>query len=163
MEQVGLINTMQPKEKFASRQVSEILKNLTLEKLIKVVKDANALYEHGQYEESIWWYDQAISINPTNIGALYNKANVMAKLGRNHEALQWYDKVLEIDSTNVSALYNKANILEKLEKYLEAISCYEKVVQIDPTHIPALYNKRTLLEKVGKHYAIGLTTVKQLL
>jgi len=56
-----------------------------------------------------------------------------------------------------------SNLLDRLEKNLEAISCYEKVVQIDPTHIPALYNKRIALEKVGKHYGIGLTTVKQLL
>jgi len=151
-------------EKLASgKQIPDIIKNLTLEKLVKVVKDANALYDQGQYEESIWWYDQAISLNPTNIGVLYNKANVMVKLGKYDDALQLYDKVLGIDPKHVSALYNKANLLVKIEKYLEAISCYEKVVQIDPTNIPALYNKRIALEKVGKHYGIGLTTVKQLL
>lgn len=155
---------MTTREKFATTKViPDTIKNLTLEKLIKVVKNANELYDHGQYEESIWWYDQALSINPTNIGALYNKASVKVKLGKHHEALQLYDKVLEIDSGNVSALYNKAHILVNLDKHLEAISCYEKIVQIDPTNIPALYNKRLALEKVGKHYGIGLTTVKQLL
>jgi tetratricopeptide (TPR) repeat protein len=87
----------------------------------------------------------------------------MVKLGKYDDALELYDKVLGIEPKHVSALYNKANLLVKIEKYLEAISCYEKVVQIDPTNIPALYNKRIALEKVGKHYGIGLTTVKQLL
>ena len=41
-------------------QISEIVKNLTLEKLVQVVKEANALYDNGQYEESIWWYNKAI-------------------------------------------------------------------------------------------------------
>jgi len=159
-----LIVTLATHEKFATNKViSDTIKNLTLEKLITVVKNANELFDHGQYEESIWWYDQALSINPTNIGALYNKASVKVKLGKYHEALQLYDTVLEIDSGNVSALYNKAHILVNLDKHLEAISCYEKIVQIDPTNIPALYNKRLALEKVGKHYGIGLTTVKQLL
>ena len=159
-----MIVTLATREKFVSNKLmSDTLKNLTLEKLITVVKDANELYGHGQYEESIWMYDKALSINPTNIGALYNKASVMAKLGKYNEALQLYDRVLEIDSTNVSALYNKADVLVKLDKHLEAISCYEKIVQIDPTNIPALHNKRLALEKVGKHYGIGLTTVKQLL
>jgi len=159
-----LIVTLTTREIFTPKKlISDTLKNLTLEKLVTVVKNANELYDHGQYEESIWWYDQAISINPTNIGALYNKASVKVKLGKHHEALQLYDKVLEIDSGNVSALYNKAHVLVNLDKHLEAISCYEKIVQIDPTNIPALYNKRLALEKVGKHYGIGLTTVKQLL
>jgi len=159
-----LIVTLATHEKFATNKViSDNIKNLTLEKLITVVKDANELYDHGQYEESIWWYDQALSINPTNIGALYNKASVKVKLGKYQEALQLYDTVLEIDSGNVSALYNKAHVLVNLDKHLEAISCYEKIVQIDPTNIPALYNKRLSLEKVGKHYGIGLTTVNQLL
>ncbi len=159
-----MIVTLATREIFAPKKlISDTLRNLTLEKLITVVKDANELFDHGQYEESIWMYDKALSINPTNIGALYNKASVKVKLGKNNEALQLYDKVLEIDSGNVSALYNKAHVLVKIEKHLEAISCYEKIVQIDPTNIPALYNKRLALEKVGKHYGIGLTTVKQLL
>lgn len=159
-----MIVTLASREKFANNTViSNSIKNLTLEKLITVVKNANELYDRGQYEESIWWFDQALSINPTNIGALYNKASVKVKLGKYHEALQLYDKVLEIDSGNVSALYNKAHVLEMLDKQLEVISCYEKIIQIDPTNIPALYNKRLALEKVGKHYGIGLTTVKQLL
>ena len=159
-----MIVTLATREIFAPEKlISDTLRNLTLEKLITVVKDANELFDHGQYEESIWMYDKALSINPTNIGALYNKASVKVKLGKNNEALQLYDKVLEIDSGNVSALYNKAHVLVKIEKHLEAISCYEKIVQIDPTNIPALYNKRLALEKVGKHYGIGLTTVKQLL
>ena len=147
----------------SSHRVPEVLKNLTLEKLAKVVKDANALFAQGQYEESIWWYDEAIKLNPTNIGALYNKASVMVKLRNNDTALSLYDKVLSLEPNHLGALYNKANLLAKMDKHLEAISFYEKVVQIDPTHIPALHNKRLSLEKVGKHYGIGLTSVKQLL
>ena len=94
---------MPPYEKLASgTQIPDVIKNLTLEKLVKVVKDANALYDQGQYEESIWWYDQAISINPTNIGVLYNKANVMVKLGKYDEALEQLDAV-QATKTNRAA------------------------------------------------------------
>ena len=45
-------------------------------------KHGNDLFDHGKYQEAVFFYNKALSIDPANINALYNKALALDKLGK---------------------------------------------------------------------------------
>jgi tetratricopeptide (TPR) repeat protein len=142
---------------------SNLFNNFNLEQLSNIIKSARALDDLGQFEEAISWYDIAISKNPKDIVAWYNKGNILDNLGRHNEAIHCYDRVIEIVPNDSSAMYNKATILARIGKLEEAVSLYDKIISIDPTHIGALYNKRITLDKLGMHYGIIQMKQRQIL
>ena len=96
------------------------LKEMTLEQLANVMKNAQMLDDLGQYEEAVSWYDIALKKNPQDIVAWYNKGNVLDNMGKQKDAIYCYDKVLEIIPNDISSMYNKAIVLSKIEKFEEA-------------------------------------------
>jgi len=111
----------------------------------------NELFDEAKYEEAITYYDKALSIDPSNLDALFSKALALDNLGRFAEAISHYDKVLEIEPADIDALYNKAFALDNLGRLDEALSYYNKVLDLDPNDVAALYHKGLALEKVGRH------------
>ena len=142
---------------------SNLFKDFDFEQLSNIIKNARALDELGQFEEAILWYDLAISKNPRDIVAWYNKGNILDNLGKYEDAIYCYDTVIDIIPNDTSAMYNKATVLARIGKYEEAISLYDKIISIDPTHVGALYNKRRMLDKLGMHYGIMQIKQKQML
>jgi tetratricopeptide (TPR) repeat protein len=81
-----------------------------------------ALYGLGIYNESIAYFDKALSVNPGYTTALYNKGAALSKLGIYNESIAYFDKVLAIQPTNALALagkkldlaaFSKTNIIAK--------------------------------------------------
>ena len=139
------------------------LKEMTLEQLANVMKNAQMLDDLGQYEESVSWYDIALKKNPQDIVAWYNKGNVLDNMGKQKDAIFCYDKVLEIIPNDISSMYNKAIVLSKIGKFEEAAYLFDEIISIDPTHIGALTNRRFALSKLGLHHGTTLMKKKQML
>ena len=94
--------------------------------------------ELGNDELATEQYDKAISIDPLNVNAHYNKGLSLRTLGYYHEAIKYYDRVLEIDPNNLNALYNKGFALVDLKNYPEAIRYYKTVITMDPNDLETL-------------------------
>ena len=144
-------------------KIPSFLKEITIEQLANIMKNAQKLDELGQYEEAISWYDIAIKKNPQDIVAWYNKGNVLDNMGKLEDSIYCYDKVLEIIPHDISSLYNKAIVLSKIGKFEEAVFLFDEIISIDPTHIGALTNRRVSLSKLGMHYGTTLIKKKQMM
>jgi len=114
-------------------------------------KHANALFDQGQYQDAIFYYDKSLHINPTQINALYNKALALDKLGRTNEAILSYSQVLAITPNDTDTLNNEGLDLSSIGKYNESLSYFNKILAINPIDTDALYNKALALDSLGQH------------
>lgn len=78
----------------------------------------------GKYQESVYYYEKSIELDPTNDSALNNYAYVLKKLGRLEQSLELYNKSLRMASNSSVTLKNRALLYEELAakeygKYLE--------------------------------------------
>ncbi|HEY6535470.1 MAG TPA: hypothetical protein VIY08_06690 [Candidatus Nitrosocosmicus sp.] len=127
-----------------SKLLPTISDNLTLNMAINVTNIGISLNQAGNFNESIAFFNKALSIDSKNILALTEKANALGGLEKYPESLIYYDKVLPIDPKNVPALDNKGLSLH-LGNYTQAIPYYDKALTLDPKYTLAL---------IGKGYAL---------
>jgi tetratricopeptide (TPR) repeat protein len=52
------------------------------------------------------YYNNAISINPSNLDALYAKAKLMQDVNQIKEAVEMYNQILKLDANHVFSIYN---------------------------------------------------------
>ena len=91
----------------------EILKiektfNITLNE-IALVDSGNALYDLGNYQEAIKYYDKAIELNSDFPRAYLNKGQALKRLGYFQEAMECYDKTIELMPDCAKAYSLKGN------------------------------------------------------
>ena len=75
---------------------------------------ANCYSFNNNTNESIYYFNKAIEIDPQNANAWYNKGFALHYLGRYEEAIAAYDKAIEIDPQYTDALYNKGFAFEMI-------------------------------------------------
>src|SRR5829696_8198169 len=78
----------------------------------QLLEKGNSLYQQGEYQEAITWFDKVLAIDPSNVNALNNKGVALYSLGQFQEAITSYDKVLAIDPNDVLTLTNKGVALD---------------------------------------------------
>jgi tetratricopeptide (TPR) repeat protein len=69
----------------------------------------------GEYNESIAYFNKALTIDPNNTAALNNKGLALAKLGEYDKSITYFDKALTIDPTDAYSLNNKKSTLEEIK------------------------------------------------
>ena len=90
---------------------------LYLENSEESINDIAVSLEYlGKYDDALYYYDNALNINPNNSLTLNNKAILLIKLKKYDEALSILNEVLEIDENNTCAIENKEKILNELNK-----------------------------------------------
>jgi len=83
---------------------------------LSLFSKAYNLYNKGEYEEAIEYFDKMLQLDPNNVYTLIGKGNSFIYLGKYVEALVYYDKVLAIDPDNIRALNGKGSALDDLGK-----------------------------------------------
>ena len=99
------------------------------------------LYNQGEYQEAIKWYDKALEIDPNYVYALNNKGLALNFLYEYKEAIKYLKRALAIDPNYVRSLNNIGWALAALGKYKEAIKYLDKALAIDPNFVHAINNK----------------------
>ena len=94
------------------------------------LKQAEELFNQGDYQGAIQYYDKALELDPKNAWAWGGKGAALANLGSNKEAINCFDKALEIDPKNALAWGGKGVALANLGRHEEAIKCYDKALEI---------------------------------
>ncbi|HZD83851.1 MAG TPA: tetratricopeptide repeat protein, partial [Nitrososphaeraceae archaeon] len=119
---------------------------------------ASALYDSGQYQKAITYYDKILDIDPKYPPSLNGKAKALISLGLYNEALTYLSKALEIEPSNEAALANKGIALNSRGdelynegKYQEAITYYNKALAIDPKNAGSLNGKAKALISLGQY------------
>ena len=123
---------------------------------ILIEKGIDLVYNQGNYTEAIKYFDKVLSLDPTNIDAIFYKGAALSSLGKSTEAIPFInkaimlsDKALAIDQNNIDILSIKGRALNRLSNYNEAIKYFDKVLAIDSKNKYALANKGIALNKLG--------------
>ena len=80
----------------------------------------------GKFEEAVFAFQKAISINPKNSEAYNNMGIALKEQGKLEEAIQAYKKALAIKPDFAEAYGNMGNALQEQGKLVEAIEAYKK-------------------------------------
>ena len=67
-----------------------------------LVNKGVTIFEQGDYEESLKYFDEALSIEPDRVGALVNKANALQELKRTNEAYELFKKAHQLSDDPLS-------------------------------------------------------------
>lgn len=83
------------------------------------------LADMGNYEEAAFCFDKAIELDPSNVGALFNKANVFHAIGRDEIAISCAQKAVALEPSHAGAWYVKACAEDNLKQFKDAAVSYE--------------------------------------
>ncbi len=92
----------------------------------------------------IFFYNEALKINPDNSHALFEKGLLHADLSQYEQTVKCFENTIKIEPENSMAWNNKGYALEKLNFLEEAINCYKKALRIDPNNSKARKNLNKL-------------------
>ncbi|MEJ2040125.1 MAG: tetratricopeptide repeat protein, partial [Desulfosarcinaceae bacterium] len=91
------------------------------------------LYELGDKEAALGYYEQASRLEPGNSTFLKNLADFYyIEMGRTQEALKLYVRILEKDSEDIDCLIAAGTICAHLDKREDARVFFERVLEIEP-------------------------------
>ncbi len=120
-------------------------------KLQELFEKGNALYEKGQFEEALLYYDQIIELEPECAAAYNNKGSALNELKRYEEALACYDLAIKLDPNYAYAYNGKGNALSNLKRYEEALACYDQAIKLDPKYAVVYNNKGNALKGLKRY------------
>jgi tetratricopeptide (TPR) repeat protein len=103
-----------------------------------------ALYYQKKYNDSIYYYNRSIGLDPLNSYAAWNnKGLVLVEINDIPEAIQAYEKAVKLN--NLSAIWiNIGNAKSKMGQ--DSIGDYNKAIEKNPKSSIAWYNKGLALD-----------------
>lgn len=96
-----------------------------------VTREADQLFNGGQYTEAVESYTEYLTTNPKDIKSLYNRGRAYEELGQSENARKDFSAVLDIDGDNVNANMSMGKYWYEKKSYKRAINFFDKVIQID--------------------------------
>ncbi len=93
---------------------------------------AVSLYTEGKFQESLEYYNMAVSEYPEFIHAKRGRARSLMQLGRDQQALEAFNEVLMLDPNSAVSFANRAILQDRMGLYAKAIEDYERAIEMDP-------------------------------
>ena len=104
------------------------------------VTDAQALENDGKLSQAIDAYEQAIQVDPMNIGNYISKARLLVYLNRYDEAIEAASNALLINENNAMAYAIRGWAQGLSGDYLSGTASLKRAIELDPgNHIPYAY------------------------
>jgi len=100
--------------------------------------NADTYFNEHKFEESIDWFDKALSIDNTDVLTWYRKGVSLHRLNRISEAKAAFDRSLELDPEYVNSNYYEAIIFFDYKEYFKAISHINSYLNYWPDSIEML-------------------------
>lgn len=112
--------------------------------------DLGLIYAARKNSIALEYYNNAISINPTNPEALYAKAKLLQDLSRMDEAVATYNQILKTDSTHVFSLYNLGAIeLDQKKDVKKALEYFTKAINANPKYGEAYFARGVCYQELN--------------
>lgn len=100
----------------------------------------------------MYYFEQCIKVNPTQVEALLNKAGVQDDyFGDYEEALEAISMAEKLQPDNHLIYYTKANILYDMGNYNPAIAYYDKAILLNPDFYNLYNNKGLCYKRMGEY------------
>lgn len=118
---------------------------------VLVVK-AQLLASVEEYEDSLKFYDKALSFKPDNEGAALSRADVLLQMGRLDEALEAFDAAAKRWPKSAMALNAYGYTLaDRTDRYREAEKLIRKALRYDPDSPAIIDSLGWVLFKLGDY------------
>lgn len=117
----------------------------------KEVVIGNQLYQMRKYNQAETNYRKAVSKNPTNSLALYNKANAVYRQYQNNESIAAYEQALEMAQTKEEKhriFHNMGNAYMNQKNYSAAVEAYKNALRNNPADDETRYNYALAKERL---------------
>ncbi len=99
----------------------------------------------GDYQDGIAFFDQALTINPTHLESLYNRAKAKYKMNAIEACLDDFNKAIAISPTNADFFSERAVVYYRLDNKKMALEDLTEAVEIDPKN-PYRYASRAYIK-----------------
>ena len=116
---------------------------------------------HGDWESSLFHFDKAVELRPSDpdaranraraIGSLIERATALAKDRCFDDALRFYDLVLKSEPNSATAWNNRGNALYGMSRYDDALAAYDRALELDDTLVLAHSNRGNILSRYGRY------------
>lgn len=108
------------------------------------------LFESGQIDSSLIYFDKAIALKKDFYQAYYNKGNTFAQKGNYAEALRLYAITLQLNPNSVDALMNSGNCYAVQNQLDKALEYFKKVEALEPNNQKMLMNVGITYKNMGQ-------------
>jgi tetratricopeptide (TPR) repeat protein len=116
------------------------------EKVKELTAQGISYTQQKEYDEAVTCFDQALKLDPENIGILILKGKVLADQYKPESASQTFDEAISLDPENPYIWDAKGFALcRTLVKLDEGLACIDKAIAINPNFADAWYHKGTIL------------------
>ncbi|MDM8532225.1 tetratricopeptide repeat protein [Anaerolineales bacterium HSG25] len=105
----------------------------------------------SNYETMLNDFDKAISRNPNDVIAHYNRGVIHQELGHYEEALNNYNRAISLDPNYANAYNNRGTIYYSMKRNEEALSNFNKAISVNPNYIDAHCNRGLMYRKSGRY------------
>ena len=111
---------------------------------------ANALQQHGHYEQAVTHYKLSLRWNPKYAPAHNNWGRMLGIHGHFEEAIEHFQRAVLLNPNYVEAHINWGNASHGQGRSEEALEIYQKAVQLRPDNADAHYNWGNALQALGR-------------
>jgi|GEM_PF-6648467 len=136
---IGTLKETEPPEalrKFLSERIKEMPRDdASAPLLARLHNELGLCHLNGEEMESARTHlDTAVSLNPDNLNAAYNRANLSFYKKELDDALERYELLLEKGPDHTGATYNAALCHALTGRVTEALPLFQRVVTLDPDY-----------------------------
>lgn len=115
------------------------------------VSTANRLYQKGQLQESLSYYQQALLLRPHSPNVIYNLGIVYRDLRLWEESKTQFETLLQLKPHAARAHNNLGIVLQNLKRYEEAVLCYRRAIEYRYKLADPHFNLGLLLLRLGQY------------
>ncbi len=115
------------------------------------LKQGDAFYYEGRYEDAIAAYDQALQKDPSSCDAWVLKGKALRRAKRYEEALAASQTATQINPDNSWGWFGQGYALRELRRYEEALAAYDQAIQVRTNHYHAWKHRSYVLTKLGRY------------
>jgi tetratricopeptide (TPR) repeat protein len=114
------------------------------------LKLANFLYDQGNFQEAITWYEKAMALDPRNVDASTDLGTCYFNVGRPDDALKQFRHSLAVQPAHQPTLFNIIVVnMEGKHDYKAAKQAYDALYRLNPDYPKLSELKKTLDEESG--------------
>lgn len=106
-------------------------------------------YQEGKWGKALSEYENAVQLDPANVGAHYNIGLVYAELSRYQEAEKAFQKTIQLNNSHELAYYNLGHLCFLQQKYDQAITNLKAALELSPGAANFHYELGLAYEKKG--------------
>nr|WP_315488114.1 tetratricopeptide repeat protein [uncultured Rhodoferax sp.] len=100
-----------------------------------------ALQQLQQFEAAVTHYNQALVLNPKQVGASSNRGMALHRLGRLDAALASYDQAVALSPGVADFHFFRGNVLQAMQRHDAAIASYNQAITLRPNYAQACFNR----------------------